>query len=144
VRWVLLGVLGTVTDPVQHHAMLESLATDPALGPDEFARIWVSFEGEEQRADAEAYERAHLAEIMKRLPMSENEIFPLAVLAAIPLTAACDPARRDEITSFVTSHFSALPSAARPVKQFLEQMDDCIARKKLLEPSLRAWLTGKP
>jgi cytosol alanyl aminopeptidase len=144
VRWILLGVLGTVTDPVQHHAMLESLATDPALGPDEFSRIWVTFDGEEQRADVEAYERAHLAEIMKRLPMSENEIFPLAVFAAYPFVSACDPARRDEITTFVTTHFSALPSAARPIKQFLEQMDDCIARKKLLEPTLRAWLTGKP
>ena len=76
--------------------------------------------------------------------MSENEIFPLALLAAIPFVAACDPARRDEITTFVTTQFSALPSAARPVKQFLEEMDDCIARKKLLEPTLRAWLTGKP
>ena len=92
----------------------------------------------------EAYERAHLDAIMKRLPASENEIFPLALLAAAPFTAACDPARRDEITTYVTAHFSALPSAERPIKQFLEQMDDCIARKKLLEPALRAWLTGKP
>jgi len=144
VRWILLGVLEGLTDPVQHHAMLESLATDPTLRPDEFARIWSSFTSEEARADTEAYERAHLDDIMKRMPTSENEIFPLAVIAAVPMIAACDPARRDEIAAYVTAHFSGLPSSARPIKQFVEGMDDCIARKKLLEPSLRSWLTGKP
>ncbi len=144
VRWVLLGVLESVSDPVQHRAMLESLATDPSLGPDEFSRIWASFEGQDQRAEVEAYEREHLAEIMKRLPASENEIFPLAVLAAIPFVSACDAARRDELRAFVTEQFSKLPSADRPIKQMLEQMDDCIVHAKLLEPAVRGWLTGKP
>jgi hypothetical protein len=78
------------------------------------------------------------------MPASETEIFPLALLASVPFATACDPARRDEIATYVTAHFSSLPSAARPIKQLLEQMDDCIARKKLLEPTLRTWLTGKP
>jgi hypothetical protein len=96
------------------------------------------------RGVLETYEREHIDEIEKRLPASDTAIFPVGVVPAVSITAACDPARRDEIATYVTSHFASLPAAARPVKQFIEMMDDCIARKKLLEPALRTWLTGKP
>jgi hypothetical protein len=67
------------------------------------------------------------------------------VLNLVPVfTDACDPARRDELAAYVTQHFATASAGVRPVKQAIEGMDNCIARKRLLEPSLRAWLTAKP
>ncbi|HEY6037422.1 MAG TPA: M1 family metallopeptidase, partial [Kofleriaceae bacterium] len=101
----LLATLGSLTDPQQHHAMIESLVDDPKLAPEDLARIW-TYGGEEARADNEAYLRAHFAAIMKRLPSGENEDFPIFLLLIQPFANACDPARRDELAAFMTDHFS--------------------------------------
>ncbi|MEO6772728.1 MAG: M1 family metallopeptidase [Kofleriaceae bacterium] len=143
VRATILGVLEKLRDPDRYRAMLASLATDPALTIDDYAPIWYTWADEEDRAVLEAYEREHLDEIEKRLPSSETAIFPVGMLPAFSITAACDPARRDEIATYVTAHFASLPAALRPVEQSIERMDHCIARKKLLEPALRLWLAGK-
>jgi hypothetical protein len=144
VRSVLLGVLERLGDPDRYRTTLASIATDPALTTEEYASIWYTFADADTLPMLEAYEREHYDEIEKRLPVSDTAIFPVGVVPAFSITSACDPARRDEIATYVTSHFASLPAAARPVKQAIEMMDHCIARKKLLEPALRAWLTGKP
>ncbi|MEP6863321.1 MAG: M1 family metallopeptidase [Deltaproteobacteria bacterium] len=144
VRGVILGALGNLGEPERYRTMLASIATDPALTTEEYVAIWYTFADQDLRAVLEAYEREHLAEIEKRIPVSDTAIFPFGIAPAISITGACDPTRRDEIATYVTSHFASLPAAARPIKQFIEMMDDCIARKKLLEPALRTWLTGKP
>jgi len=38
------------------------------------------------------------------------------------------------------NQLGSLPSGERPAKQEIEAMDTCIARKRSVEPSLRAWL----
>jgi hypothetical protein len=144
VRSVLLGVLERLGDPDRYRTMLASIATDPGLTTEEYASVWYTFADADTLPMLEAYEREHYDEIEKRLPVSDSAIFPVGVVPAFSITSACDPARRDEIATYVTSHFASLPAAARPVKQAIEMMDHCIARKKLLEPALRAWLTGKP
>ena len=142
VHETLLATLGSMHDAQQHHAMLESLVGDPRLTSEDLGRLW-SYGGEEARADNEAYLRAHFAEIMKRMPNGENEDFPIFLMLLYPFTNACDPARRDELAAFVTERFSKLPSAVRPVKQAIENMDNCIASKRALEPALRLWLAAK-
>jgi len=140
VHQTLLEALASQHDPKLHRAMTEALV--PTLSPEDLARYWL-FGDEDARADNEAYLRLHLDEVMKRLPTSENEDFPLVLLLARPFTNACDPARRDELAAYVTQHFGSLPSGQRPIKQGIEDMDICIASKKALEPSLRLWLGGK-
>jgi alanyl aminopeptidase len=143
VRGAVVGALEKLRDPDRYRAMLASLATDPALTTEEYTWMWTTWGSEEARAVLEAYEREHLDDIEKRLPVSDTEIFPFGIVPGFSITAACDPARRDEIATYVTAHFASLPAADRLVKQAIEQMDDCIARRKLLEPALRLWLTGK-
>ena len=138
----LLGTLASLHDPQQHRAMLESLVADRALTSEDLSHVFV-YGDEEARADDEAYLRGHFDEVMKRMPTGENEDFP-SFLNLVPAFAnACDPARRDEIATYLTEHFGKLPSAVRPVKQAIERMDNCIASKQALEPALRAWLHAK-
>jgi hypothetical protein len=122
--------------------MVESLVGDPKLAHDDLAELWL-YGGEEARADDEAYLRAHLDEVVKRLPSAENEDFPSFLYLVGPFANACDPARRDELAAYLTEHFGKLPSTVRPIKQAIEQMDNCIASKQALEPALRAWLHAK-
>jgi hypothetical protein len=58
------------------------------------------------------------------------------------LTAACAPDTRDEVVAYVNTHFAKLTGGARTVTQAIEGLDQCIARRKLIEPELRAWLGG--
>jgi alanyl aminopeptidase len=142
-REALIHVLTGVRDHGRHRAMLEALIAEPSLTPDELAALWDSYRDEQGRADNEAYLREHIAEILARLP-SSNDDAPLALETMHVFTDACDPRRRDEIAAFVTKHYAALPASARPIKQAIEEMDICIARKQRLERSVRAWLAGKP
>jgi hypothetical protein len=77
---------------------------------------------------------------MKRLP--HDAVNGTAAAAAWIFTGACDPARRDEIASYVTASFAALPGGSRLVPQAIETMDHCIAVRQTLEPEVRAWLGG--
>jgi hypothetical protein len=143
-RDLLISVVAGLEDPPRHHAMLDVLVPEAKLTAEDVINALSSSRDEPTRADNEAYVRAHLEAIMKRLPAPENEDFPMALSLTYVFTGACDPARRDEIADYVTKHFGVLPAGERPVKQAIEVMDHCVARKKLVEPSLRAWLGAKP
>jgi alanyl aminopeptidase len=87
-----------------------------------------------------AFFRDHQEAIMKTMPR-DGTAGPFARLSGL-FTQACDAAQREAITGYVKQTFSALPGGARVVAQNLEQMDQCIARRALLEPEIRGWLTG--
>jgi len=91
-------------------------------------------------AAAQAFFRAHQAEIMKALPQ-DGTSGPFARISAL-FTASCRAEQRDEVTVYVTKTFAAMPGGKRTVAQSLEQMDQCIQRRAILEPEIRAWLTG--
>jgi len=38
--------------------------------------------------------------------------------------------------------FGAMPGSANALAQDLGEMDQCIARRQVLEPALRGWLAG--
>ena len=80
---------------------------------------------------------------MKRLP-SDGPSTGQAWLAFV-FTQSCEPERRDEIVDYVNTSFAKLQAGARIVRQAIEGMDQCIARRKLVEPELRSWLAaGRP
>jgi hypothetical protein len=104
--------------------------------------MWMLFgaQDNETRAVAQAFYRAHEAEILKRMPQDETA-GPVAGMAWV-FAGTCDAAKRDEIAEFVTKHFASMPGGEREVKQAIEGMDQCIASRKLLEPEVRGWLGG--
>jgi alanyl aminopeptidase len=142
IHTTIVDALSQLRDPTQHRAMLESIVADPKLSAEDVAALWASSD-EEVRADNEAFLRAHLDEVIKRLPSAATADAPLVLWLTLPFTFACEAATRDEIVAYLEQHFGSIATLARPLQQGIERMDNCIARKKLLEPSLRAWLTAK-
>jgi hypothetical protein len=119
--------------------MLDKLVGDPKLSSEDVAQLFGAGDFEAQR-DSEDYIRTHWDALMKRLPTSANEDFPLAMRLMGPFTASCDAERRDDVVTFLQTHFASIPSGDRPTKQAIESYDRCLARKKRVEPGVRAWL----
>jgi alanyl aminopeptidase len=141
-RDLLLRVVGGLDDPKRHHAMLDRLVPDPKITAEDIVAIFGSGDVDAQ-LDSEAYIRAHFDDLMRRMPASENEDFPIALGLSRVFVATCDASSRDDVVAFLNAHFATIPSGARPVKQLIEGLDHCIARRQLLEPSVRAWLGAK-
>jgi alanyl aminopeptidase len=89
---------------------------------------------------SQAFFREHQEAIMKTMPR-DGTAGPFARLSGL-FTQTCAADQRAAVTDYVTKTFAALPGGKRIVAQNLEQMDQCIARRKQLEPEIRGWLTG--
>jgi hypothetical protein len=135
----MVRALATVRDPKRAEAALQ-LLLDPALDIRDTMWMLYATTTPATRQVAEAFYRAHEAELLQRLPQDEvsgglgqtTELF----------TSACDPRRRDEVREFATKHFGSAPGGARVVDQALETMEQCLASRTMLEPQVRAWLGG--
>ena len=138
-RRQILAALAAVRDPARLKTAL-ALLLDPALDLRETEVLLAPQGYEPTRQVAEQFFRAHARDLIARLP--SDEVRGGAAGIAFLFTAACDAHRRDEVVGYVTQHFAALPGGARIVKQAIEAMDQCIARRAALEPELRAWLGG--
>jgi alanyl aminopeptidase len=138
-REEMLDVLGSVRDPKRQAKALE-LVLDPKLDPRETLTILYSARLESNRSVAQQYFRDHTKEILARLPADETA-GGVANLSSL-FTSSCDPARRDAIADYVTKTFGKMPGGARVIQQNIEEMDHCIARRQLLVPEIRGWLTG--
>jgi cytosol alanyl aminopeptidase len=145
-RQEMLRALAVARDPKRHAAVLQ-LMLDPKLDPRE--TLGLLFGGsvrgggggsEENLAVSQQFFRDHQAEIMKRLPR-DGTSGPFARISGL-FTGTCDAAQRAAITEYVKATFGSLPGGTRIITQNLEQMDQCIARRQLLEPEIRAWLSG--
>jgi hypothetical protein len=135
----LLATIAGLDDPKRHRAMIEQLVADPKLTAEDLMTVFLSGDVEAER-DSEDYVRAHWDELIKRFPVAENEDFPLVLRLEDLFTATCDASRRDDTVKFLQTHFASIASGDRPTKQAVEQLDRCIARKKLVEPAMRVWL----
>jgi len=138
-RQEMLHALGGIHDHARLRAELD-LMLDPKLTAEDALALMFGYGDEDGRADVEAWLRAHMDAIKARMPSAENEDFPIVISLIYPFTGACDPARRDDIAAYVTKQFATIATGARPVAQAIERMDECIARRKLLEPAIKAWL----
>ena len=135
----MFGALGSVRDPARHEQVLQ-LVLDPAIDIRDALGLLYGAPNEPTRAVTEKFFRAHEDELMKRLPQDETAggVRGLAFL----FTRVCDSHRRDEVADYVTKRFASLPGGDRVVKNAIESMDQCIAAKAVLEPEVRAWLSG--
>ena len=95
---------------------------------------------ESNLAVSQTFFRDHQAEIMKSMPQ-DGTSGPFARISGL-FTETCDAAQRDTVAEYVKTTFGTLPGGKRTIAQNLEQMDQCIARRKQLDPEIRAWLTG--
>jgi len=88
--------------------------------------------------DANAHRRAdllprHQEEIRSRC--RRTDLGPVRA-AQRPVHRGCRAEQRETVTSYVMHAFAVLPGGKRTVAQNLEQMEQCIARRAVLEPEI--------
>ncbi len=132
--------LARVRDPKRQVAAL-GLVLDDKLDIRETLGMLDDATTEANRRVAQQFFRDHTAAIMKRIPADGTADSIGAELAAL-FTGSCDATRRDETAAYVLATFGKLPAGDRAVRQAIEEMDQCIAGRKLVEPELRGWLGG--
>jgi hypothetical protein len=144
-RQEMLRALAGVRDTKRQSAALE-LVLDPKLDPRETIQMlggggFGAAGGREANlAVMQQFFRDHQDAIQKAMPQG-GTASGFTRLSAL-FTETCDAAKRDEVVEYVNKTFAALPGGKRTVAQNVEQMDQCIERKKQLEPEVRAWLSG--
>jgi cytosol alanyl aminopeptidase len=151
-RQEMLNALASVRDPARQKVAL-GLMLDDRL--DKRETLGLLFGGgalrgrggggagmgnDDNLAVAQAFFREHQDAILKSMPQ-DGTAGPFARLSGL-FTQTCDPDQRDAITDYVKKTFGQMAGAKRILSQNLEAMDQCIERKKVVEPEIRAWLTG--
>lgn len=135
----MIAALGSVRD-VERQKQALALLLDPKRDARELLTLLGMGYTEENRETARAFFRANGDAILKRFPSAETST-PMARFSSV-FTSACRADQRDAIATFVQQKFGAMPGGARLVRNNIEDMDQCIARRKVLEPEVRAWLAG--
>jgi alanyl aminopeptidase len=136
-RQQLIYALASVVDVARQTRVL-GLMLDPQVDIRDTQEMLFAATTDANRRAAAKFFEDHKAEILKRMPV-EGTAGGLAYFAYL-FTDRCDPARRDEIANYVEAEFAKLDGGPRIVHQAVESMDQCIARRALIEPELRAWL----
>jgi hypothetical protein len=139
-RGELLGALATSRDVKQQTTAL-GLMLDDRLDIRETQYLPLRGTEEINWKTAQQFVRDHKDEILRRIP-ADSSGGSQAVLA-YAFTRGCRAEQRDEIADYVTRTFAGMPGGARTVRQAIEGMDQCIARRKLIEPEIRGWLGGR-
>jgi alanyl aminopeptidase len=138
-RGELVNALATARDARQQRAAL-ALVLDPKLDIRDTQGILIAPNLEANRVVAQRFFQDHKDAILARIPpdgtsTGQSWLAPL-------FTASCSAERRGELAAYVTTTFAGLQGGARVVEQAIEGMDQCIARRALVEPAIRAWLGG--
>jgi peptidase M1-like protein/ERAP1-like protein len=149
-RFAMLHALSNVRDPGRQTAAL-GLLLDVKLDSRETLQMLVAGRGgpgdedsggldEANLATAQGFFRDHEAAILAAMPRdgTAGSFARISVL----YTETCQADQRDAVTAYVKKTFAPMSGGGRIVAQNLEEMDQCIARRKLLEPEIRGWLTG--
>ncbi|MBA3500263.1 MAG: ERAP1-like C-terminal domain-containing protein [Myxococcota bacterium] len=131
--------LGGVRDPARFKTAL-ALVLDAKIDVREATRLVFMAKTEATRETAKQFVRDNLAAILARMPTAQTTN-PIAGLSYV-FTASCRADQRDAIADYVTKTFGSMQGGDRVVKQAIEGMDQCIARRKLLDPEIKAWLGG--
>ncbi len=135
----MMGALGSARDPALHAKALE-LVLDANLDIRETEQLLGSGATEANREASRAFFVKHAQAILARLPAdgTASQVSGLAWL----FVGTCKAERRDEVVSYMTKTFAHLQGGARTVKQATEALDQCIAKRKILDGEVRAWLQG--
>jgi cytosol alanyl aminopeptidase len=148
-RQEMLRALASVRDPKRQEVAL-GLVLDARIDPRETLQMLFSGGGgrgggggagdEANLEVSQAFFREHQVAIVKSMP-EDGTNGSFARLSGL-FTQSCRADQREAIADYVKRTFASLPGAARVIRQNLEQMDQCIARRAVLEPEIRAWLGG--
>jgi hypothetical protein len=135
----MYSALASVRDPKLHASALE-LLLDRKLDIRETDGLLYGGSTEANRNAGRAFFKAHDKEILDRIPKdgTAGQSSGFAYL----FTKTCKADERDAVVAYVTKTFAPMPGGARTVKQALEGMDQCIAKRAILEAEIRAWLQG--
>ncbi len=139
-RGEIANALATTYDIKQQQAAL-ALILDPKLDIRDTAFMLFGASTSANRMTAQQFFKDHKDAILARIPSDGTTGGPAWITYVF--TSSCSAARRDEIVDYVTATFAKLPGGARTVEQAIEGMDQCIARRKLVEPGIRSWLTSR-
>ena len=135
-RQEIVSALASTHNLQQQQAALE-LILDPRLDPEDTQYVFSSADTEANHATAQRFFIANMTMIRNRIPSHQFWF-------AHVFTSSCEEAHRDELVDFLTRRFSQMQGRVREVQLGIERMDQCIARRKLVEPELRSWLAGPP
>ncbi|MBL9013084.1 MAG: M1 family metallopeptidase [Myxococcales bacterium] len=138
-REEMYSALGGVRDPKRQAQALQ-LLLDPKLDIRETDTVMWSSSEETGHAIAADFFRTHLKEILARLP--KDSATGSTAYYAFMFTKACNARDRDSIAAFVKQEFTSMLGGERIVAQAIEGLDTCIAKRAIMEPELRGWLTG--
>jgi aminopeptidase N len=135
----MLGALAGVRDTKRQLSAL-ALVLEPKLDARETLSMLFGGAYDANRAVAQQFFRDHQDAILARVP--HDEVAGTAAGLSGLFTATCRAEQRDAIADYVGKTFAKMPGGARVVTQNIEEMDQCIARRKVLDPEIRAWLGG--
>ncbi len=138
-RKEMYDALASVRD-TRRQAEALALILDPKLDIRETLGMLFSGSLDDNDAVTRQFWRDHDREILARLP-KDGTTNPLAGYAYL-FTNICRADKRDETIAYVRKEFTPLPGGAHVVDEAIEAMDQCIARRVVVEPELRGWLTG--
>lgn len=138
-REEMYAALGAVRDPKRQAEAL-ALIIDPKLDIRESLEMVQKPSMEENQAVVRKFWKDNSKAIFARLP-ADGTAGPLAGYAYV-FTDSCRADTRDEIIAYVRKEFEPLGGGKRVVDQAIESMNQCIAKRAVIEPELRGWLTG--
>lgn len=138
-RTDMLYSLASVRD-VSRQSRALALLLDPKVDIRE--AIWMLWKTstEANRVNSQKFFKEHVDEIIARLP-ADGATFSLGSLGSL-FTKTCQADQRDAVVAYVMKTFSKYPGAKRVLDQSIEDMDQCIAKRRVIEPELEAWLGG--
>jgi alanyl aminopeptidase len=138
-REEMYSALVGVRDAKRVEAALE-LLLDKTIDIRESQWMLLGTTTEATRKVAEQFVRAHKDQLLARLP--NDAVTGMVGLVATLFAGSCDASVRDETHDYALANFSKLVGGERVINQAFEAMDQCIASRKLLDPELRAFLSG--
>jgi alanyl aminopeptidase len=139
IRGRLLSALGSFRDRTLAEASLHLLLTKEFdLRQVFFAFLFGPLAYPETRDLPFDFVRANLDALVAGLPREVDADFA----AYLPITgnAFCDATHREEVDSFFRDRIKSYVGGERTLRQALESIDVCIAKKKVLEPSIAEFL----
>jgi hypothetical protein len=135
----MFTALGSARDAKLAEAAFE-LLLDPAVDIRESAWMLLYPATDTTREVARRFVRVNEKAILARMP--KEVVTGAAHLLVGVFTNACNAATREETAKYVTDHYGSLGGAKRIIEQKLEELDQCIAKRKLVETELRGFLSG--
>ncbi|HEY5920577.1 MAG TPA: M1 family aminopeptidase [Kofleriaceae bacterium] len=131
----LLSALAQIEDPKRAEATFPVIF-DPKLTPrDLFNGFIFAPQRPASRRQLDRWMRANIAAILARLPTGDS----LAGYLTYGIWT-CEAAERDAAVQFLQTHFSNVAGGPKLMRERIEQIDQCIAERAVILPSIREWL----